>query len=153
MDRIQAVDSLQCAAAARPQRLGRRTAHLCSLIGFLAAAMLAFAVRADDSAAPGVLIIHSNQRPTPAQIVIEDTLRRVVPEEYKRPVEVYSEYLDDEWASVKKYGATEAEFLRVKYGERNIRVIVADAIPALQFAAQFRDDIFAQAPVVHVAVA
>ena len=50
----------------------------------------------------------------------------------KRPVQLYSEYLDTEWASLARYGAAEAEFLRDKYGERNIRVIVADALPALR---------------------
>ncbi|HET7097646.1 MAG TPA: hypothetical protein VFJ68_09670, partial [Casimicrobiaceae bacterium] len=110
-------------------------------------------MRAAEPGTPGVLIIHSNQRPTPANIVIEDTLRKVVPEGFRNPVEIYSEYLDNEWASVQKYGVAEAEFLRAKYGERNIRVIVAVALPALQFVAQFRDRDFGGVPVVHIAVA
>ena len=51
------------------------------------------------------------------------------------------------------HGAIQAEFLRAKYRERNIRVIVADALPALQFARDFRDRILPGVPVVHVAVA
>src|SRR5215510_6172216 len=108
---------------------------------------------AASPATPGVLILHSNQRPTPAGVVVEDTLRTVVPGEFKRPVELYSEYLDDEWSSLEKYGATQAEFLRTKYGQRNIRVIVAMALPALQFATKFRDLIFPGVPVVHIAIA
>ena len=102
---------------------------------------------------PGVLILHSNQRPTPAQVVIDDTLRTVVPEGFKRPVRLFSEYLDDEWASLERYGAGEAGFLAEKYERRDIRVIVADALPALQFAARFRDRIFPYVPIVHIAVA
>lgn len=105
------------------------------------------------AAAPGVLILHSNQRPTPAQVVIDDTLRNVVQDDLKRPVQLYSEYLDNEWASLERYGAAEAEFLHDKYGGRNIRVIVADALPALEFATKFGDRIVPGMPIVHIAVA
>jgi C4-dicarboxylate-specific signal transduction histidine kinase len=121
----------------------------------LSAVLLVLASLAADAiaAAPGVLILHSNQRPTPAQVVIEDTLRTVVPEGFQAPVQLFSEYLDDEWASLEIYGAAEADFLAKKYGQRDIRVIVADALPALQFVAKFRDRIFPDVPVVHIAVA
>ena len=109
--------------------------------------------RAADNATPGVLILHSNQRPTPAQIVIEDTLRSVVPNALNGPVQLFSEYLDNEWASLKTYGGAEAEFLRDKYGRRNVKVIVADALPALRFATQFRDRMLPGVPIVHLAVA
>ena len=46
--------------------------------------------------APGVLILHSNQRATPAQVTIDDTVRTVIAE-IQAPVQIYSEYLDDEW--------------------------------------------------------
>ncbi|HEX7271106.1 MAG TPA: hypothetical protein VF420_03030, partial [Casimicrobiaceae bacterium] len=101
----------------------------------------------------GVLILHSNQRATPAQVVIEDTLRTFVSEDIGRPVRIFSEYLDDESSAVERFGEAEAVLLREKYGERNIRVIVADAFPALQFAIKFRERIFRGVPVVHVAVA
>ena len=153
MSRVQAVDGLPRPAAALREALGRSRAIFCALAGLCAATILAFPVRAAEPGTPGVLIIHSNQRPTPANIVIEDTLRKVVPEGFRNPVEIYSEYLDNEWASVQKYGVAEAEFLRAKYGERNIRVIVAVALPALQFVAQFRDRDFGGVPVVHIAVA
>jgi signal transduction histidine kinase len=122
-------------------------------MGFCATAMLAVAAYGADRSAPGVLILHSNQQPTPAQVIIDSTLRKVVPEELKRPVELYSEYLDDEWVSIQKYGPLQAQFLQSKYGDRNIRVIVANALPALQFAAKFRDSSFPGVPVVHLAVA
>ena len=101
----------------------------------------------------GVLVIHSNQRATPAAIVIENTLGKVVPEALQRPVELYSEYLDIEWASTEAYAAAQAEFLRQKYAARNIGVIVASAPAALGFAIRFRDRMLPGVPVVHIAVA
>jgi signal transduction histidine kinase/ABC-type uncharacterized transport system substrate-binding protein len=115
--------------------------------------MPALGADADDTTTPGVLILHSNQRPTPAQIIIDDTLRGLVTDGFRRPVELFSEYLDDERTFLQEHGAIQAEFLRAKYRERNIRVIVADALPALQFSREFRDRIFPGVPVVHVAVA
>ena len=108
------------------------------------------------SAAPapteGVLVIHSNQRATPAAIVIENTLGKVVPDALRRPVELYSEYLDVEWASTEAYALAQAEFLRQKYRLRNIRVVVASAPAALQFTTRFRDSVLPGVPVVHVAL-
>ena len=101
---------------------------------------------------PGVLVIHSNPRATPAAVTIEEALRAGIAESYKNPVEMYSEYLDDEWASVKAYGPEQADFLRRKYGNRNVRVIVASAMTALDFASNFRDKMFPGVPVVHIAI-
>jgi len=125
------------------------------LLASLALASIAVAsgaARADD-AAPGVLVLYSNQRPTPAQLVIEDTLRTVLAEGGKPQIQLFSEYLDDEWVSLETYGVKQADFLRSKYERRNIKVIVAVAIPALQFATRFRNQVVAGAPIVHVLVA
>ena len=100
----------------------------------------------------GVLIIHSNQRPTVAAIVIEDTLRKVVPDLLKRPVEIYSEYLDIERTPIEGYADVQAEFLRRKYAGRNIRVIVAAAPDAVKFAVGSRDRMLPGVPVVHIAL-
>jgi signal transduction histidine kinase len=119
----------------------------------VSAALLVFATDAAETASPeGVLIIHSNQRPTPAAIVIEDTLRKVVPDTLGRPVELFSEYLDVERSSVTEYAGAEAEFLQRKYSGRNTRVIVASAPQALQFVTEFRDRMLAGVPIVHIAV-
>ncbi len=119
----------------------------------LSATLLIFTASAAENTAPGVLILHSNQRPTPAQVIIDDTLRAVVPQELKRPVHLFSEYLDVEWTSLQTYGLAQAEFLREKYGRRNISVIVADALPALRFEMEFRDRMFPGVPIVYLSVA
>jgi hypothetical protein len=79
--------------------------------------------------------------------------RAAVTEGFKHPVKVYSEFLDEEWVTASIYGEAEADFLRKKYGPRNIRVIVASAITALRFTSAFRDRMFPGVPVVHIAVA
>jgi len=106
-----------------------------------------------QEAATKVLVIHSNQRPTVAAMVIEDTLRKALPEMLGRPVDIFSEYLDEEWTSVEAYGQAEADFLKIKYGNRNIGVIVASAPQAVQFATIYRDRMLPAVPVVHIALA
>ena len=101
----------------------------------------------------GVLILHSNQRATPAHVIVDDTLRSVVGADFKQPVQLYSEYLDDELMRFVNFGTKQADFLRSKYEARNIKVIVAVAIPALEFATRYRDQIAAGAPIVHTLVA
>lgn len=114
---------------------------------------LACAARGEDRTTATILVLHSNQRATPAQVIIEDSLRTALAQKLERPVQVFSEYLDDEWISLQAYGARQAEFLREKYEPRRIQVIVADAAAALQFLRKFRDQIAVGVPVVYLAVA
>jgi C4-dicarboxylate-specific signal transduction histidine kinase len=149
---MQTVDGRALLSAAARQSLRRCRAARCAMTG-MCVVMLAFAARAAETRAPGVLIIHSNQRPTPAAIVIEETLRKVVPEGFNAPVELSSEYLDIEWSSATaEYRAEQAWFLGRKYSARNIRAIVAVAPDAIRFATEFRDRMLPGVPVVHVAL-
>lgn len=136
-------------AASSSSTLIRLACQVVVAAGLLAAANITVA----SQDAPRVLILHSNQRALPAQIVIEDTLRTAVPQAFGHPVEIHSEYLDSEWTDVDTYGASQAGFLRQKYGQRDIEVIVVDAIAALQFMSRYRDVAFPGVPVVHLAVA
>jgi signal transduction histidine kinase len=133
-----------------------------SLVGFrvvaagltvLSVALPSFAADASDTVQPGVLILHSNQRPTALSVVVENELRESVPKGAGSPVQLYSEYLDTEWLSLQTHGASEAEFLRDKYGGRNIRVVAAVASLAFQFATEFHDRISPGLPVVLISAA
>jgi hypothetical protein len=115
----------------------------------LSIALLAFGANAADPVQrEGVLIIHSNQRPTPAAVLVEDTMRRVLDTTAGRPVEICSEYLDVERFTGAGYAATQGAYMATKYGDRNIRVIVAAAPPALQFATEVRERFANMVPVV-----
>jgi hypothetical protein len=99
-----------------------------------------------------VLIVHSNQRPLPAGVLIDDTLRKAVAAGVGRPVELYSEFLDSERAVSDDYEKLHAEFLNRKYSERNIRVIVAIAPQAFEFVRKHRKPLLAAVPVVHLSM-
>jgi signal transduction histidine kinase len=110
------------------------------------------AIAADTEIPPGVLIVHSNQRPLPAGIVIDDALRKLVPATLGRPVEVFSEFLDAERFVAAGYVEAQAAFLNRKYTGRNVRVIVAVVPQAFQFVLEHRDRILPGVPVVHLSM-
>ena len=105
-----------------------------------------------DAPPPAVLIVHSNQRPTPAAVVIEDTLRGTIPAQLRRPVEVHSEYLDVEIPASATLVADQIAFLAHKYESRNVRAIIASAAGAVPFALRLREQMSSAVPIVHIAV-
>ena len=60
--------------------------------------------------------------------------------------------IGDGFCFVYSFSVLLAEFLARKYNKRNIRVIVASGPQALQFAAEFHNQMFMGVPVVHIAV-
>ena len=131
----------------------RRFANWTSATAALATALLVFAsIAAGAATTDGVLIIHSGQRAQPATVIIGNVLASVVPDALQRPVYFFSEYLDSEWGSTEANATAQAEFLRQKYSGRNVRVIIAEAFPALQFTLKFRDRVLPGVPVVHIAI-
>jgi len=100
-----------------------------------------------------VLVIHSNQRATPAQVIIEDALRTAIAGGIADPGQVFSEYLDNEWTATEAFAARQAAFLQERYQDRSIRVVVVDALPALLFLRKYRDRLAPGIPIVYLAVA
>ncbi len=99
-----------------------------------------------------MLIIFGNQRAQPSAVIIGDALESVLRDAPGHSVDLFREYLDSEWDSTEAYATTQAEFLRQKYSGRNIRVLVVEAFPALQFALKFRDRMLPGVPVVHIGI-
>ena len=109
------------------------------------------ATQAAERATPhSLLILYSNRRPLPANVVIDDTLRRVVPEALGRQLEIYSEFLDVEHFSDAIYAEISADFLGHKYSRSNVGVIVTIGAEALQFLLRYRGRVVPNAPVVHI---
>ena len=68
------------------------------------------------------------------------------------PVEIFSEFLDIERFTTADYVEAKAAFLRSKYADRNIRVVVAVAPSAFQFMLNHRDRVLPGVQVVHLAL-
>ncbi len=97
-----------------------------------------------------VLVIYSNGRLLEGNVEIEQGLRKALSTPPKGHVEIYSEFLETEFADP-SYEPTVTAYLRAKYAQHRPNVIVAVARPALAFVLHHRD-LFPDAPVVHAAV-
>ena len=108
---------------------------------------------AETTTSPGVLFItDSLSRPQPANVVTEETLWRVIAGGLGHPVALYSDWLDLQLLDDFHYAQTTADFLRNKYQERNIGVIVTLNYESLHFVLDNRDRIVPNAPVVYIGV-
>ena len=129
------------AEARRPPRIA-----LAACLFMLAANALA------DGAPAGVLILYPNQHALPTNVLIDETLRRHVPKSWGQPVTIYSEFLDVEQFSSDSYHDANAQFMREKYRNRNMKAVVTVAPRALQFALRYRDQMLPNVPVVYIGV-
>ena len=129
---------------AAAKRLPRIAVAACLLM-FLAANALAEEVPA------GVLILYPNQHALPSNVLIDETLRRHVPNSWGEPLTIFSEFLDVEQFTNDNLDAN-AQFLREKYRDRNIKAFVAVAPRGLQFALRYRDQMLPNVPVVYLGV-
>ena len=118
----------------------------------VAACLLMWAANALAEEVPaGVLILYPNQHALPSNVLIDETFRRHVPNSWGEPVTIFSEFLDVEQFANDNLDAN-AQFLREKYRDRNIKAFVAVAPRGLQFALRYRDQMLPNVPVVYLGV-
>ncbi|HOC01648.1 MAG TPA: ATP-binding protein [Verrucomicrobiota bacterium] len=99
-----------------------------------------------------MLVLYSNERLLPANIVVDEAIRSTFRSELERPVEFYTEFLDvDRFPSVIQQERAR-EFLGGKYRERPPDVIVAGGGAALSFLTTHRTTLFPRVPMVHCGV-
>ena len=101
---------------------------------------------------PGVLILYPNHRTLPSNVLIDETLRREVPNGFGAPVAVYSEFLDVEQFANDSYHTANAQFVREKYRDRNIKALMVVAPRGLQFVTRYRDQMLPNIPVIYLGI-
>jgi PAS domain S-box-containing protein len=87
------------------------------------------------------------------QIAYLDLIESPVRAHFKGPVNFYTTYLNPRKVLEKGYRESLAETLRRQYSDVKLDVVVAEAVPAIPFATDYRDRIFPGVPIVFVAVA
>jgi len=99
-----------------------------------------------------VLVLHSNNRLAPGNIAAERGLRAAIASSSDRPVEIFSEFLDQPAFGGDAYERTVTTYLRDKYAARPPDAIVAVSDNAMDFLLRNRTQFFPSVPIVHVAV-
>jgi len=102
--------------------------------------------------ARNILVLYSQGRLLPANIEVDRGLAEVFAAHPELPVEHSAEFLETDRFSGEAHERTVAAYLREKYVTRPPGVIIVGAERALDFALRYRQQLFPQAPIVHVAV-
>ena len=99
-----------------------------------------------------VLVLYSDERLLPANIIADEAIRATFAAESKDRIEFHSEFLDVSRFPGEAQQRRERDFLHDKYRERPPDLVIAGGRPALEFLLKYRADLFTDVPIVHCAV-
>ena len=129
------------------------------MLGLFGAAMLAACASSIVNAEPAssvpvrrVLVLYSDERLLPANLIADEAIRATFATESKDRIEFHSEFLDVSRFPGEAQQQRERNFLRDKYRERLPDLVIAGGGPALEFLLKYRAELFADVPIVHCSV-
>ncbi|MFZ0710784.1 MAG: ABC transporter substrate binding protein [Terrimicrobiaceae bacterium] len=99
-----------------------------------------------------VLVLYSDERLLPANIIADEAIRATFAAESSNPIEFHSEFLDVSRFPGEPQQQRERDFLRDKYRDRPPDLVIAGGGPSLEFLLKYRAVLFAEVPIVHCAV-
>ena len=97
-----------------------------------------------------VLIVHGGPPAFPGNAVLDAALRKSLFSHTTIQVDVYSEYLENE-EFAEAADTSLADSIRIKFANRQLDLVIANAAPALQFVLRHRDELFPNLPVLFAA--
>ena len=117
-----------------------------------ATALILLAQAAMAAETRNVLVLHSNNRLAPGNIAADQGLRAAITSPTDRPVQIFSEFLDQPAFGGEAYERTVTTYLREKYAVRPPDAIVTVSDNALDFLLRNRAQLFEKVPLVHLGV-
>lgn len=103
---------------------------------------------APDPAAKTVLAVYWNAKDTPANVTFERYLKAAFERQFSEPVEYYAEYIESGRFPGEAQAQALHDYLRQKYADRTIDVVLAMGPVPIQFVLRYRHDLFPNTPVV-----
>jgi signal transduction histidine kinase/ABC-type uncharacterized transport system substrate-binding protein len=127
-----------------------RRAVLWVVLVLLCSAALAAATDASDRKVVVLLYAAAPLRPVP--IAVDEAIRTTLAAGVSEPIQFHTEFLDLSWLSGEQQEQRAARFLRDKYADLKIDLVIAISTPALQFLLEHRAQVFPGLPVVFCGV-
>jgi len=116
---------------------------------FLALAPAPYGASAQETARPkGVLALYGSEKGSPNNIIIEESIRAVLGSAPAGAVEYYAEYLENNRFPGESQSLVMRDYLRQKYGDGRIDVIITTSSASLYFLLKYRSDLLPNTPVV-----
>ncbi|HEU4711959.1 MAG TPA: ABC transporter substrate binding protein [Pyrinomonadaceae bacterium] len=131
----------------------RKSRLLLALSGLLVCALTSVTT-AQDSAAPRkkVLVLYWDSKDFPGNVSFDQGFQASLNSDPSIKLDLYSEYLDSQRFPGERQTELLYEYLLGKYSGQKIDVVVATPDPALSFLLKYRKHLFANTPIVFVAV-
>jgi signal transduction histidine kinase len=98
-----------------------------------------------------VLTIHGGPEFFPGTEAIDKAIRNVLLSSTSTPVNYFTEYLESEEFTLEAASKALRESIRLKLAGRRIDVLIANTVPALEFALRLRDELYPGVPIVFLA--
>jgi PAS domain S-box-containing protein len=118
------------------------------VFAWVAPVVLGSGPAAQTPAARNVLAIHWSSEDFPAGAQVDAAIRDVLLGRPDLPVDYYAEYLESDRFPEEEVSLALRDYIRVKYRDRPIHVVLAISAVALEFALRHRAELFPDAPVV-----
>ncbi len=115
--------------------------------------MLPSSARAQPAAAPRrVVVLYWYNKDYPGNVLFDQAFQATLQSSKQGPVEYYPEYLESNRFSGEAQSEFLHEYLRKKYADRTVDVVVANTDACLDFLLKYRADLFLRSPIVFLAV-
>jgi PAS domain S-box-containing protein len=99
-----------------------------------------------------VVLYPDNNDGRPGAVLADQGIRATFAAETSENIEIHSEYLDVSRFRSAEYERHLAAFLKHKYANQKVALVIAGLAPALDFALKYRQEVFPRVPVVFCAI-
>jgi PAS domain-containing protein len=123
---------------------------ICSCFAIVFSGLSTLGSHADGS--KQVLIVHANQSVLPATVITDTAIRRELQAHLPGRLSVFTEYLDTERFPGSEQAARMEAFLREKYTNHPIDLLISTGPEALDFLLQRRASLFINTPLIYALV-
>jgi PAS domain S-box-containing protein len=142
----------KAACKERPRRSIRTLRFFSAAMLFAWASSIANAQPSSSVPLRRVLVLYSDERLLPANIIADEAIRATFAEDAGNRIEFHSEFLDVSRFPGEAQQQRERDFLRDKYRERPPDLVIAGGGSALEFLLKNRTALFPTVPIVHCGV-
>src|SRR5262252_5293619 len=130
-------------------RLRLRIIRTAALLFWVVVLMAPSVARAQQSAAPKrVLVLYWYGKDFPANVRFDQSFQAALQSAPDGTVEYYPEYFESDRFPGESQAQGLCDYLRRKYADRTIDVVVAAGMPPLEFLLKNRHDLFTKTPIV-----
>lgn len=95
-----------------------------------------------------VLALYGSRPDLPANVIVDEIIRSTLEQQLGASLDFYAEFLDETRWPEGDHRAALRDFLRRKYVQKKLSVVIAVARPAIEFMRMYGDELFPGVPIV-----